>query len=289
MDLTVLIEPWRPNPLAWIHRAEALALVAELRAAGCNVAVTTFRCDSIPHAEHLLVRVSDPVMIEVVQALTTADITYFGPGPEALAPCYDKYMAWQIVSAQGVDGPQTTLANEAKDLPRSLVLKPRWGSDSIGLRMLEQGSVPVRLRNADWLAQERLRGVEITVGMIGDRVGAPLVIALPEGVPYTFLRKYALRPPHARLADAALAARVRREAQRVSEALGIDWAVRIDFIYQQKTDRLHFLERDAAPLVGPRSAFAASFAAAGYARAAQLRWLLRAATKSPVVENRFSN
>lgn len=135
--------------------------------------------------------------------------------------------------------------------------------------------MPVRLRNPDWIAQERVQGVEITVAMVGNRIGAPLVIALPPGVPYTFLRKYALRPSRAPLADAALAPRVQRDATCVAEALGADWAVRIDFIYQPESDRLHFLECDAAPLAGPGSAFAASLAAAGYSRAAQLRLLLR--------------
>lgn len=278
MDLTVLIEPWRPNLLTWIHRAEARALVGELRATGRDPAVSTFRRDRVPRATPLLVRVSDPVMVEAVQALTAAKVVYCWPGPAALTRCYDKYSAAQIVSARGVpgvDGPRTALANEAEDLPRPLVLKPRRGSDSIGLRMLDKGPVPARLRDADWLAQERLRGVEITVAMIGNRVGAPLVIELPDGVPYTFLRKYALRPRRSPLADPALAARVRHAAGGIADALGVDWAVRIDFIYQQTADRLHFLECDAAPLVGPRSAFAASFVAADFPRATQLHWLLR--------------
>jgi len=274
VDLAVLIEPWRPSLLGWIHRAEGRALVAELRASGRDPVLTTFLRDPPASAPPPLVRVSDPMMIHVVQALTSANIIYYGPGLSALTRCYDKYAAWQIVSAQGIDGPQTTLADEAACLPRPLVLRPRRGSDSIGLRVLAKGPVPARRRNADWLAQEQVYGAEITVAMIGNRVGTPLVIALPEGVPYTFLRKYVLRPPHAPLADAALATRVRRTAQQAAEALGIDWAVRIDFIYQRTADRLHFLECDAAPLVGPRSAFAASLAAAGYARAAQLRWLL---------------
>jgi D-alanine-D-alanine ligase-like ATP-grasp enzyme len=58
----------------------------------------------------------------------------------------------------------------------------------------------------------------------------------------------------------------------VGRLLGIDWAARVDFIVRDGTP--FFLECDAAPLVGPDSAFAASFAAAGVERAAQLRWLV---------------
>jgi hypothetical protein len=41
----------------------------------------------------------------------------------------------------------------------------------------------------------------LTVGVFGDRVGMPLRILLPEGTPYSFLRKYLLRPARAPLAD----------------------------------------------------------------------------------------
>jgi hypothetical protein len=41
-----------------------------------------------------------------------------------------------------------------------------------------------------------------------------------------------------------------------------------------RVERLRFLECDVAPLVGTRSAFAASLAASGIARAEQLRLLL---------------
>jgi hypothetical protein len=53
----------------------------------------------------------------------------------------------------------------------------------------------------------------MTVAVFDGRIaGMPLRIHLPEGVPYSFFRKYLLRPPRAPLADAALAERVRRAA-----------------------------------------------------------------------------
>jgi hypothetical protein len=60
-------------------------------------------------------------------------------------------------------------------------------------------------------------------------------------------------------------------AEQIGRALGVDWAARVDFIVRD--GRPFFLECDAAPLVGPDSAFAASFAAAGVKRATQLAWL----------------
>ena len=60
----------------------------------------------------------------------------------------------------------------------------------------------------------------------------------------------------------------------MAATLGADWAVRIDWIHERTSGRLWFLECDAAPLVGARSAFAASLSAAGIERAEQLQRLL---------------
>jgi hypothetical protein len=68
---------------------------------------------------------------------------------------------------------------------------------------------------------------------------------------------------------------VREFALRIAAGFAIDWAARIDLIHETATGRLRFLECDVAPLVGPDSAFAASLAAGGVPRAAQLELLLR--------------
>ena len=106
----------------------------------------------------------------------------------------------------------------------------------------------------------------------------PLRILLPEETPYSFFRKYLLRPRHAPLADPGLAERVRRTALEIAGIFGVDWAARIDLIHETGTDRLRFLECDVAPLVGANSAFAASLEAAGMSRAEQLRMLLNEIT-----------
>jgi D-alanine-D-alanine ligase-like ATP-grasp enzyme len=67
---------------------------------------------------------------------------------------------------------------------------------------------------------------------------------------------------------------VQHTALAAARALGVEWAARIDFIHERASGRLLFLECDAAPLVGPVSAFAASLAAGGMARAEQLARLL---------------
>ena len=273
--ITILVERWRAHPLAWIHRAEARAIGAELRAAGKAVRFAIFEDGSTHEHGTLLVRVSDAVMLRAADALSRAGIVYCGPGAQTMARCHDKAHAYSIAHANEVECPITLPATEADILPRPLILKPRRGSDSIGLRLVRAGPIPTAYRNADHLVQSFIRGTELTVGVLASEVGVPLRIALAEGSLYTFWRKYLRPPAKAPLADAMLAKRVRAEALRIAHIFGVDWAARIDFIHERATDRLVFLECDAAPLIGPASAFAASLAAAGMARETQLQRLLR--------------
>ena len=110
--------------------------------------------------------------------------------------------------------------------------------------------------------------------MLHGHVGMPLHIQLLEGTPYSFLRKYLLRPPRSPVTDTAATERVRDSARRIAEVFGVQWAARIDLIDEKATGRLRFLECDVAPLIGARSAFAASLEAAGIGRPEQLRLLL---------------
>jgi D-alanine-D-alanine ligase-like ATP-grasp enzyme len=276
LNLTVLRDAPQLHPLAWIHRSEARALAGELRGAGRAVRLARFKSDLLPDPASgpLLLRLSDPAMLAAARALARAGRPYLGPSPGVMERCYDKYEAYRVASAHGVDCPATFLAVRAGTAPFPLVLKPRRGSDSIGVRVLRQAPLPGRFRTDGYLAQQYVRGAELTIGVFRDRVGMPLRIVLPEGAAYSFLRKYLLRPPRAPLADSDLVQRVRRAALRIAGIFAVDWAARIDMILESDTGRLRFLECDVAPLVGAHSAFAASFAAAGMSRSEQLRMLL---------------
>jgi D-alanine-D-alanine ligase-like ATP-grasp enzyme len=277
LNVTVLHESWRFHPLALIHYAEACSVAAELRRAGYSVRLARFRDDSDwdLSREPLLLRLSDSVMLMAVQALTRMARPFFGPSAAVMERCYDKYEACRIATASGVDCPATTLASTAAAISYPVVLKPRRGSDSLGVRFLRGSRIPAHRRTEDYIIQQRVRGAELTIAVFHGRIaGTPLRIHLPEGAPYSFFRKYLLRPPRAPLADAALAERVRRTALGIARMFTVNWAARIDLIYETATDRLHFLECDVAPLVGATSAFAASLEAAGINRAEQLRMLL---------------
>jgi len=276
VNVTVLYEPWRSHPLAWIHRIEARSIVTELERAGHAARLVRFRGSriaSLPPGP-LLLRVSDPVMLHATHALTLAARPYAGPAAAVLECCYDKYEAFRVAIAHDVACPATALAAQAGAIPFPRVLKPRRGSDSIGVKVLRSAPILNRLLTDERIAQEYVRGTELTVGVIRERTGQPLRILLPEGTPYSFVRKYLFPPTREALRDDLLAARVRDTAFRIARLFGINWAARIDFIYDPRRDRLCFLECDAAPLVGKASAFAASLAAAGITRAEQLRSLI---------------
>jgi biotin carboxylase len=167
-----------------------------------------------------LLGVSDPVMLAAVQALTRASKPFLGPSRAVMARCYDKYEAHRFATANAVDCPAIALASEAGAMPFPLVLKPRRGSDSIGVRRLREGPIHARVRTDRYIAQQFVRGAELTVAVFRDRVGMPLHIIVPEATPYSFLRKYLLRPRRAPVADAGLAERVRRAALEIAGSSG---------------------------------------------------------------------
>jgi D-alanine-D-alanine ligase-like ATP-grasp enzyme len=275
--VAVMIEPWRAHPLAWIHRGEARAIADELRRAGHTVSEARFGAGAVADLlpGPLLLRLSDPVMQAAAVALGRAGVSYLGPGAAVMARCYDKWVAYSVATAAGVDCPATCLASDVAGISFPLVVKPRWGSDSLGMRLVRSGPIPPGARSAGFVAQERIVGAELTIAVISDCVGMPLRLDLPPGTLYTFARKYLLRPQRAPLADEALVEQVRRLAAEIASVFAIDWAARIDLIHERATGRLRFLECDVAPLVGPASAFAASLSAAGIARGEQLELLLR--------------
>lgn len=259
-------EPWRAHPLAWIHRAEAAEIASEL-----GVPLATL--GEPPLERRPILRVSDPQMLRLASELTREGVAYCGPRPEVMQVCYDKLQATRLVAGEGIDCPKTALASSPGGAQFPLILKPRRGSDSLGVRLVRKGPLPERCRSAEFIVQEYVRGTEITIGLIGGRIGRPLAIGLPRGRLYSFARKYLFRSPRELLHDLRLAMQAREAAARIARLLAVNWAARIDFI-AEPGGRLCFLECDVAPLVSMRSAFAASLAAGGIDRAEQLRLLV---------------
>ena len=271
----VLHDAWRLHPLAWIHRSEARGIAWELRRSGHAVRRSAFGRSTVADldAGRRILRLSDPVMLEAVEVLSLARVPYIGPGLEAMKRCYDKYTASRLLTANGFTCPETELGTEADRIDFPVVVKPRWGSDSIGLRRYARGPVPASKRNERYIVQRYVRGTEITIGALNGQAGVPLHIRVPDGALYSFARKYVLRPSIVPVVEQRFAPRVRVEAVRIAATLGVDWAARIDFIHEPATDMLYFLECDVAPLLGRGSAFDTSLRAAGLPRSELLKRL----------------
>jgi len=138
----------------------------------------------------VLLRLSDPEMLRAAELLTGTGKAYFGPRAAVMQVCYDKLQATRLVAGKGIDCPKTALGNAPGAPAFPVIVKPRRGSDSLGVRLLGKGPLPKRYRNGDYLVQEWLRGTELTVAFVAGRVGRPLAIALPPGTIYSFSRKY---------------------------------------------------------------------------------------------------
>ena len=265
--MIVVRERWRAHPLAWLHRAEARAIAREL-----NGELVTYRVP--PPKGPLLLRLSDPEMLRVTHELTRLGVPYFGPRHSVMSVCYDKLQATRLVEAEGLPCP-LTIYRTADVPPRfPLIVKPRRGSDSLGVRLLRAGPLPARYRSERYIVQEYVHGIELTVAVLGERVGRPLEIALEPGSIYTFTRKYLRRARRTVLADLQLSRRARESALKIARLLGVNWAARVDFI-AEPGGRLCFLECDVAPMLAASSAFAMSLAAAGIERAEQLALLTK--------------
>src|SRR5689334_4598154 len=125
----VVHDSWRLHPLSWIHRAEARGIARELRRTGHAVRCAAIGRSAIAHASagRGILRLSDPVMFEAVEALSSAGVPYIGPGFAAMSRCYDKYAASRLVAADGFTCPDTRLGLEAEPGDFAVVVKPRWG------------------------------------------------------------------------------------------------------------------------------------------------------------------
>ena len=186
----VVYDAWRLHPLVWIHRGEARRIARELRRAGQAVRCRAFGRSIVadPGAGRRILRLSDPVMFLAAEALSAARVPYIGPGFEVMKRCYDRYAASRLVAAGGFTCPETVLGTEADRIEFPVVLKPRWGSDSIGLRLYTHGPVHARKRNERYIVQRYIRGADITVGVLNGEAGAPLHIRIPDDALYTFVR-----------------------------------------------------------------------------------------------------
>ncbi len=264
------------DPVSLLHRVESCMIASELKAMGYGVSVSVYKNPQALNEMHgiKLLRLSDALMVQATRELTDVGVEYAGPSAAVLEQCYDKLLAYRRAEQGGILCPATFAVVDFTDDGSPLILKPRRGSDSLGIRICRNGLVPSNRRTSDYLVQPFIEGAEVTVGLLKRTVGVPLEILRPEGKVYSFFRKNVLRTERKLIDDIELGKRIHEIAVRVAEVFEVDWAARVDFLYDRRSDRLYFLECDAAPTISKSSSFAQSLERSGLTRQDKIELLL---------------
>lgn len=196
-----------------------------------------------------------------LQALMdTAGVEYCGSGAEASRICMDKDVTKRIAQKLGVQVPKglafagdaVPLADELMaELGESLVIKPVDQGSSVGLYFTEHrsalGVTLSQIHQGNWLAEQRISGRELTVGLLHGKAMGVVEIVSASGV-YDYQAKYTPGSTEyvypAQLSD-AVTERIQSEAEQIYAACGCRDFARIDFLLDG--DEPYFLEVNTLP------------------------------------------
>ena len=203
-------------------------------------------------------------------------IEFLGSDAESSALCMDKSIAKERVQALGVktaeslsfDGNTIPLAdNVIKKLGSSVVLKPRDSGSSYGLSIIENrssmGVALSKINTGNWLVERRLKGRELTIGLLGGNALEIVEIKYLKEC-YDYDTKY-LSDSTEYLCPAELpkeiTERIKSEAEAIYRSCGCRDFARIDFILERETP--YFLEVNTIPGMTPQSLLPKSALAKG--------------------------
>ncbi len=193
--------------------------------------------------------------------LNAVGFHYAGSGAEASDLCFDKWRTRQTVSALGVPvAPGRLLAAAHKpatvelaaELGDQIVLKPNRQGSSVGLQIITskagQEIALAGLRQGEWIAEKRIIGRELTVGLLRGRAMGVVEIVPKSGV-FDYASKYT-KGLTEYFAPAVIPEDTATEARRLAEATfaacGCRDYARVDFMFS--TDGgLYFLEINTLP------------------------------------------
>ncbi len=165
---------------------------------------------------------------------------YVGSGPHASAVAMDKRRTKEVATECGVPTPPHEVVSEdaPPTLDPPLVLKPLAEGSSIEVHFCEAADELSRARrelhrtHASVLAERRIAGREVTVGIVGEETLPPVEIRAAEGF-YDYAAKYE-RDDTTYLLEvdlpSPLLSELRRHAWAVHEALGCRDVSRCDFV-----------------------------------------------------------
>jgi D-alanine-D-alanine ligase len=224
--------------------------------------------------------------------LDAAGVVYAGCDAAASALTMDKTRTKQACAARGVTGARSrtfaaaarpTAAELVAELGPEIVLKPNDQGSSVGLRLVsgaaDLAGALAGLAPGNWLAEERIVGRELSVGVLNGRAMGVVEIRPKSGV-YDFTSKYTkglteyFAPAPL---DEAVAARVRAAAETAFAACGCRDYARVDFILRGPD--IYLLELNTLPGMKETSLLPMSALCAGLDFAALVRELVAPALR----------
>ncbi len=216
-------------------------------------------------------------------------VPYTGSGYGGSLLAMNKDLAKSLFRGANVPTPAWTLcgrATRAEEVIAAVglpcVLKPADGGSSVGVRFAEtedelQSALTVGAGRSRLLAETKITGRELTVGILGERVLPPVEIRPKQGF-YDYRNKYAGDTEEICPAPipAKVAARLSEYARRAFRALGLRGYARLDFLLDAE-DRLWCLEANTLPGMTPTSLFPLEAATVGISYHALCEILIRMA------------
>jgi D-alanine-D-alanine ligase len=198
---------------------------------------------------------------------------FVGADAETARLCMDKQRTKERAAAAGVPVIEGGVVGpgEPSPVPPPAVVKPVDDGSSVDLVLaddaaaLAEALARITARRGRVLVERRIRGREITVGMLNG-TALPLVEIVPAAGAYDYAAKYERADTRYRTAPddlpAAVADAAVRAAETVWAALGLRDLARVDFMVDGDTPRL--LEVNTMPGFTARSLLPRAAAAAGY-------------------------
>ena len=193
--------------------------------------------------------------------LDNAGVCYAGCDAKGSDLTFDKWRTRQTVSAMGVQvapgrnfpaAHKPTAAALSAELGEQVVLKPNRQGSSVGLQIVtSKVGLEIALgglRQGDWIAEKRILGRELTVGLLRGRAMGVVEIVPKSGV-FDYTSKYTKGLTEyfapAQIAE-EMAGRVRAAAETAFAACGCRDYARIDFMLSNEGE-LYLLEINTLP------------------------------------------